>query len=102
VSTAFLGILGAIAIAAWWTSLDKRVEDRVTQLFKAQIQAVQDTINQVKERADELQSKVAAIENAIPELELKISAAQESATRAYQATLPPYYRTLEDQRKRSE
>src|SRR5437870_2911723 len=33
VSTAFLGILGALAFAAWWTSLDKRVEDRVTSVL---------------------------------------------------------------------
>lgn len=102
VSTAFLGILGAIALAAWWTSLDKRVEDHVTQLFTAQIQAVQDSINQLKERADELRGKVDAIENTIPELELRIDAAQKSAIRALEETLPPYYQQLENQRKLNE
>ncbi len=75
VSTAFLGILGALALAAWWTSLDKRVEDRVTQLFTAQIQAVQDSINQAKERVDELRSKVDAIEHTLP---TQIQAVQDS------------------------
>jgi type II secretory pathway pseudopilin PulG len=102
VSTAFLGILGAVALAAWWTSLDKRVEDHVTHLFTAQIQAVQDTINQLKERADELRGKVDAIETIIPELELRINAAQKSATRAFEANMPGYDQSLESQRKQNE
>src|SRR5215469_4241170 len=51
VSTAFLGILGALALAAWWTSPDKRVEDRVTQLFDTRIQVVQNSIDQLEKRA---------------------------------------------------
>ncbi len=102
VSTAFLGILGAIALAAWWTSLDKRVEDHVTHLFTAQIQTVQDALNHLKERADELRGKVDALETIIPELELRISAAQASATRAFEANMSGYYQTLEDQRKQNE
>src|SRR5260370_9553462 len=41
VSVAFLGILGAIALAAWWLSLEDRVDNRVTQLFATRIQTVQ-------------------------------------------------------------
>src|SRR5712692_4282004 len=95
VSTAFLGILGAISLAAWWTSLDKRVEDRVTSVLTTQIQTVQDSINQVKERADELRSKVDAIEHSIPELELRIDA-------AFEANEPGYLKKLEYQRKLNE
>ena len=102
VSTAFLGILGAVALVAWWTSLDKRVEDHVTHLFTAQIQAVQDTIDQLKERADELRGKVDAIETIIPELELRINAAQESATRAFEVNMPGFSQSLESQRKQNE
>ncbi len=102
VSTAFLGILGALALAAWWTSLDKRVEDRVTQLFDARIQAVQDSIDQLEERASELQGKVNAIESTVSRLEPRIDAAQDSATRAERATMPGYYQQLEHQRKARE
>ena len=78
VSTAFLGILGALALAAWWTSLDKRVEERVTQLFDTRIQAVQDSIDQLEKRASELRDKVVTIEKVIPDFDTPIQAIQGS------------------------
>lgn len=130
VSTAFLGILGALALAAWWTSLDKRVEDRVTQLFDTRIQAVQDSIDQLETRAGELRDKVVAIENIIPDFDTRIQAAQGSINQldkqadelrsevnaiestvsvlepridaAFEATSPGYLKQLEYQRKLKE
>ncbi|SRR6266851_3475767 len=127
VSTAFLGILGAISLAAWWTSLDKRVEDRVTSVLTTQIQTVQDSINQVKERADELRSKVDAIEHTLPtqlqavqvsinqldkradELRGKVDAIEHSIPElelridaAFEANEPGYLKKLEYQRKLNE
>jgi septal ring factor EnvC (AmiA/AmiB activator) len=130
VSTAFLGILGALALAAWWTSLDKRVEDRVTQLFNTRIQAVQDSIDQLEKRAGELRDKVVAIENTIPDFDARIQAAQGSINQldkqadelrgevnaiestvsglepridaAFEATSPGYLKQLEYQRKLNE
>ena|SRR5258708_6018002 len=96
----FLGILGAIALAAWWTNLDKRVEDRVTQLFTEQVQAVQDSINQLNERADELRVKVNAIEEMIPELQQRITIAQRSAQLALDETLPPNVKALREHNQR--
>ena len=93
-SAVFLGILGAIALAAWWTSLDTRVEDRVTQLFTVRVQAVQDSIDQLNERADELRGKVDAIEEMIPELQQRITIAQQSAQIALEEIEPPYAQRL--------
>jgi hypothetical protein len=90
----FLGILGAIALAAWWLSLETRVENRVTQLFTARVQAVQDSINQLNERADELRVKVDAIEEMIPELQQRITIAQQNAQLALEETEPPYVKQL--------
>ncbi len=36
VAATVLAILGAVAVAAWWTSLNERVNDQVTQLYEAQ------------------------------------------------------------------
>ncbi len=96
----FLGILGAIALAAWWTNLDKRVEDRVTQLFAARVQAVQDSIDQLNGRAEELRGKVDAIEEMIPELQQRINMAQQSAQLALEETLPPNVKALREHNQR--
>jgi len=56
VLAAFLGILGAILLDAWWTGLDKRVEDRVADAFKLQIQSVQGSIDQQKTEIQTVQS----------------------------------------------
>jgi outer membrane murein-binding lipoprotein Lpp len=90
VSVAFLGILGAIALAAWWLSLEDRVENRVTQLFATRIQTVQDTIDQLNGRTEELRAKVDAIEEMIPALQLRITIAQQSAQIAREETEPSY------------
>jgi hypothetical protein len=91
----FLGILGAIAVAAWWTGLDKRVEKHVTQLFTTRIQAVQDSINKLNVQADDLRAKVDAIEEMIPELQLRITIAQQSAQLTLEETEPPYVKQLQ-------
>jgi uncharacterized membrane protein YgaE (UPF0421/DUF939 family) len=101
VSVAFLGILGAIALAAWWLSLEDRVENRVTQLFATRIQTVQDHIDQLNGRTEELRAKVDAIEEMIPELQLRINIAQQSAQIAREETEPSYaqrFRAHEQQR----
>ena len=36
VAATVLAILGAVAVAAWWTSLDKRVTKQVNKLYNAQ------------------------------------------------------------------
>lgn len=36
VAATMLGILGAVAVAAWWVSLNDRVTDQVNNLYKAQ------------------------------------------------------------------
>lgn len=95
VSTTFLGILGAIALAAWWTSLDKRVEDRVTQLFDTRIQAVQNIIDQLDKQVDELRGKINAIEDTVSRLEPRIDA-------AFEATSPGYVKRLQYQRMLNE
>ncbi len=46
-TAAFLAILGAVFFAAWWTDLDKRVEERVAEAFNTQIQSVKSTIDQL-------------------------------------------------------
>lgn len=91
VSTAFLGILGALALAAWWTSLDKRVEDRVTQLFDTRIQAVQNIIDQLDKQVDGLRGEIDAIESTVSGLEPRIDA-------AFEATSPGYVNRLQYQR----
>jgi TolA-binding protein len=96
----FLGILGAIALAAWWLSLETRVENRVTQLFTERVQAVQDSIDQLNGRADELRVKVDAIEETIPELEQRITMAQQSAQRALEESEPPSVKNLRLQKQR--
>ena len=96
VSAAYLGILGAIVLATWWTSLDNRVERHVTKLFTERVQAVQDSINQLNVRADELRAKVDAIEEMIPELDLRINIAQKREQTALEETLPTYLKQLWD------
>ena len=98
----FLGILGAIAVAAWWTGLDKRVEDRVTQLFTERVQAVQASINQLNGQADDLRAKVDAIEETMPVLEQRITIAQQSAQTALEETLPPYVKQLRVHNQRTQ
>jgi methyl-accepting chemotaxis protein len=93
-SAVFLGILGAIALAAWWTSLDTRVEDRITQLLTVRVQAVQDSIDQLNGRVDELRTKADAIEEMIPELQQRIHIAQQSAQTALEEIEPPYIKQL--------
>jgi len=96
----FLGMLGAIALAAWWLSLETRVENRVTQLFTARVQAVQDSIDQLNGRAEELRTKVDAIEEMIPELQQRITIAQDSAMKALEESEPPYVKNLRLQKQR--
>ena len=98
----FLGILGAIAVAAWWTGLDKRVEDRVTQLFTERVQAVQASINQLNGQADDLRAKVDAIEETMPVLEQRITIAQQNAQTALEETLPPYVKQLRVHNQRTQ
>ena len=115
VSAVFLGILGAIAVAAWWANLEKRVQDHVTHLFTGRIQTVQDTIDQLNGRVEELQTKVDAIlqtkvdaiglsvrsiEEMLPTLEQRISIAQQSAQLALDETLPPNEKALRDHKRR--
>ena len=90
----FLGILGAIAVAAWWTGLHNRVEKHITQLFTTRIQAVQDSINKLNVQADDLRAKIDAIEEMIPGLDLKITIAQQSAHIAHEETEPPYLKQV--------
>src|SRR5258708_2999616 len=100
VSVAFLGILGAIALAAWWLSLEDRVENRVTQLFATRIQTVQDTIDQLNGRTEELRTKVDAIEEMIPALQQSITIAQQSAQLAREEAEPPYQKQIPLQKHR--
>ncbi len=99
-SAVFLGILGAIALAAWWLSLETRVEDRVTQLFTPRIQAVQDSIDQLNGRAEELRTKVDTIEEMIPELQQRINMVQNIAQVAFDETMPPNIKALREHERR--
>lgn len=117
VAVAFLGILGALAIASWWTGLDKRVEDRVQQLFNTRIQQVQDHIDQLDVRASglekqmkdqtdqldtrigELTGKMEILEKNIPQLEGQMKYIESLAQIAIDNSTPGYERTLTDRRK---
>ncbi len=99
-SAVFLGILGAIALAAWWLSLETRVENRVTQLFATRIQTVQDNIDQLNGRVDDLRVKVDATEEMIPDLQQRITTAQDSAMKALEESEPPYVKNLRLQKQR--
>ncbi len=64
----FLGILGAILLAAWWTGLDERVEKRVVAAFSTQVQtleaSLQTSLNnfaQLTNQTQQLQAKADAI-----------------------------------------
>jgi len=47
VSATVLAILGAVAVAGWWTTLDRRVRDQVSVLYDAQKAEVSDQIDKL-------------------------------------------------------
>lgn len=72
VTAAFLAILGAVFFAAWWTGLDKRVEERVTEAFNTQIQSVKSTIGQ-------LDTQVKTVQDSLTQLSMQAVALQKKA-----------------------
>ncbi|HEX6485023.1 MAG TPA: hypothetical protein VF043_39775 [Ktedonobacteraceae bacterium] len=73
VAATVLAILGAVAVAAWWTSLNERVTDQVKKLYSEQkaeinirvdqlVSDQQDKITKVSEQLDVLQKKLVPIE----------------------------------------
>ncbi len=72
VTAAFLAILGAVFFAAWWTGLDKRVEERVAEALNTQIQSVKSTINQ-------LDTQIKAAQNSLAQLSTQAVALQKKA-----------------------
>ena len=68
VAATFLGILGAILLAAWWTGLDKRVEDRVAEAFRTQIQTVKSTIDQLDARTQTLTTQFEEMQDGLTKI----------------------------------
>jgi hypothetical protein len=59
VAATVLAILGAVAVAAWWVSLNDRVTDQVTQLYDTQKRVISGHVNSlVDDLLDEEQKKM--------------------------------------------
>jgi hypothetical protein len=96
------GVLGALAIAAWWSNLDKRVDTQVNRLFEHKEKALDTKVDSLlheqenkvalhvtrfQESYDSLCSQVLALNNAILSLENTIRSNQEIANLALDAAI---------------
>jgi membrane protein implicated in regulation of membrane protease activity len=57
VSATVLGILGAFAVAAWWTGLEKRVSDQVNEIIKRQEENTNKRIDAIVAQQEDKVSK---------------------------------------------
>ncbi len=89
-----LAVLGAVAVAAWWTSLNERVNDQVRKLYSAQKAEVDAQIDHLlqgqQERADR---QIAAFQTTIEALRLDMSHVQELTERASNLVQQTYERS---------
>ncbi len=71
VSATVLAILGAVAVAGWWTSLNDRVTDQVTKLYNKQKEEVmlplETDIKQSQRRIDDIKESLNDFETTITE-----------------------------------
>jgi methyl-accepting chemotaxis protein len=80
VSATLLAILGAVAVAAWWTSLNDRVNEQVTKLYESQKTEVDAQVDgvlteqqqKVDERLDAFRATFVEVNNAVERMQSQI------------------------------
>jgi hypothetical protein len=53
IAATVLAILGAVAVAAWWTSLDKQVTKRVNELYKKQEEKIDEKVKEMLKQQEQ-------------------------------------------------
>lgn len=76
VSATVLAILGAVAVAAWWTSLNAIVTGRVKKLYKTQQNEVQKVVAAfLAEQKQEVSDQLGRVQTSLQSVEQRITAA---------------------------
>ncbi len=84
VAATVLAVLGAVAVAAWWTSLNDRVNDQITKLYeaqKAEVNAQVDRLLQDQQR--KVIDQLAALHDRFVEAHTGVDRALALAEQAY-------------------
>jgi tetratricopeptide (TPR) repeat protein len=58
VAATVLAVLGAVAVAAWWADLEKRVDAKVSDLFNEQLKLINDQVEKKQQEVIALQDKL--------------------------------------------
>ena len=58
VAATVLAVLGALAVAAWWTDLEKRVREKVDELFERQLVLINDQVEKKQQEVIDLQHRL--------------------------------------------
>jgi tetratricopeptide (TPR) repeat protein len=58
VAATVLALLGAVAVAAWWSDLEKRVDAKVNDLFNEQLKLINDQLEKKQQEVVDLQEKL--------------------------------------------
>jgi tetratricopeptide (TPR) repeat protein len=58
VAATVLAVLGALAVAAWWTDLEKRVGKKVDELFERQLLLIDDQVEKKQQEVLDLQHRL--------------------------------------------
>ncbi len=84
VATTVLAILGAVAVAAWWTSLNDRVNDQVKRLYEAQQKEVNAQVDLLlKEQQKKVVDQLAALHERFVIAHTGVERALDLAEQAY-------------------
>jgi len=76
VAATVLAVLGAVAVAAWWISLNDRVTDQVTKLYNEQKTEINKQVDQiVKDQQQKVDAELVLIQKAFGQLDQRISQA---------------------------
>jgi tetratricopeptide (TPR) repeat protein len=74
VAAAILALLGAFAVAAWWSDLNKRISEQITNIFKEEKNKLQVSLKEAESLKEERRIELNQYKNIQEELRDKINA----------------------------
>jgi len=91
VSTTILALLGAFAVAAWWTGLDKRVRDQVDTSLAGEEQIINRRVNTILDKQEEkVKSNLDRVFADLKKIENQFEALREITIDATTLLYPPW------------
>ncbi len=83
VAATMLAVLGAVAVAYWWLTLNERVTEQITKLYEAQKKEVNTLVDQiVKDQQQKVNALLAKVETRVDDLHTRITTVQDQEKQA--------------------